>query len=321
MFKKLNPWVLLAILLVLAVAVVLILRMDARKQQGSVVRQLVNADISKTTHVVIIPEGMPENAITIQKEDGGWMVGAGGESFRANHELLDQMFMVMSPMVPRQLVSRNPDNWNEYEVSDELGTRVKVYQGKKLSDEFIVGGYQLQQQMIQGQQRPSVSTYVRLAGQEDVYTVSGFLTSVFPGRLKQYRDQTVLNNPKDDVLKIGVEGPDNNFNYELEREGAAWLLNGMPADSTSINFYLDAVSMVHSDAFVEEEAEGWLSIPSHKLIIERKTAGPIEVTAYPADTTHRFFITSSQNPGAVFSGSEKELFETIFFGQDFFKAN
>jgi hypothetical protein len=79
--------------------------------------------------------------------------------------------------------------------------------------------------------------------------------------------------------------------------------------------------MVHSDAFVEEEAEGWLSIPSHKLIIERKTAGPIEVTAYPADTTHRFFITSSQNPGAVFSGSEKELFETIFFGQDFFKAN
>jgi hypothetical protein len=320
MFKKLNPWVLLAILLVLAVAVVLILRMDARKQQGSVVRQLVNADISKTTHVVIIPEGMPENAITIQKEDGGWMVGAGGESFRANHELLDQMFMVMSPMVPRQLVSRNPDNWNEYEVSDELGTRVKVYQGKKLSDEFIVGGYLLQQQMIQGEQRPSVFTYVRLAGQDDVYTVGGFLASAFPGSLKQYRDQTVLNNPKADVLKIGMEGPDN-FNFELEREGAAWLLNGMPADSASVAFYLDAVSMVHSNAFVEEEAEGWLTIPSHKLIIERKAAGPIEVTAYPADTIHRYFITSSQNPGAVFSGSQKDLFETVFHAEDYFSRN
>jgi hypothetical protein len=95
----------------------------------------------------------------------------------------------------------------------------------------------------------------------------------------------------------------------------------MPADSATMDLYLDVLGWISSNAFVEDEAEGWIAIPSHKLVISRKTAQPIEVAAYPADTTHRYFITSSQNPGAVFSGSQNDLFETVFHPQDYFSGN
>jgi hypothetical protein len=320
MFRKLSPLVLFALLAVLLIAVVFILRIDARKQQGSFLRELVNVDRQKTTSIVVIPKGMAENAITLERKEDRWMVGSQGKTFQANRQIIDELFRVISPMVPEQLVSRNQENWAEYETNEESGTRVKLYEGSKLADDFIVGRFSIQQQMMQGQQQPKISTFVRLTGQDDVYAVDGFLGSVFPQSITQYRDQAVVNARAEDIEKISVQG-DGNYNYELLREGADWVINGMPADSATMDLYIDVLGWISSNAFVEEEAEGWTTIPSHKMVISRKTAQPIEITAYPADTIHRYFIITSQNPGAVFSGSRNDLFETIFHPQDYFAGN
>jgi hypothetical protein len=320
MFRKLNPLVLFALLAVLLIAVVLILRIDARKQQGSFLRELVNADRQKTTSIVVIPKGVVEDAITLERKDERWVVGSHGKTFQANREIIDQLFRVVSPMVPEQLVSRNQESWPEHETDEKSGTRVKIYDGNKVVNDFVIGRFNFQQQMMQGQQQPKISTYVRLTEQDDVYSVDGFLGSVFPSNLEQYRDQAVVNARAEDIEKISVQG-DGNYNYELMREGADWFINGMPADSATMDLYLDVLGWISSNAFVEDEAEGWIAIPSHKLVISRKMAQPIEVTAYPADTTHRYFITSSQNPGAVFSGSQNDLFETVFHPQDYFSGN
>lgn len=317
MFRKINPLVLLALLAVLAVGVVLVIRMDSRKQQGSFMRELVNVDREKTTRIVIIPRGAAENAITIERKDDGWMVGSHGKMFPANPEQIGQIFRSITPMTTKQLVSRHQDAWPEYEVTDMAGTRVKVYEGKRLNHEFIFGKLDFQQQMVQGQPRPILNTFVRPAGRDDVYLVDGFLGSAFPGILKQYRDQGVIRVRADEVEKISVAGRDF-ADYEITREGAVWLFNGMPADSANMAFYINSFSALRSDAFVEAEAEGWLTIPSHTMTIQRKTEVPVEIRAYPADTTYRYFITSTQNPGAVFNGSHNDLFESIFYPIEFF---
>jgi len=317
MFRKLNPLVLLALLALLAVAVVLIIRHDTRRQQGSFARELVNADRAKTTSIVIIPRGMTEDAITIEKKNDRWMVGSHGKMFNANLEQIEQVFRVITPMIPKQLVSRDKDNWTEYEVTDMLGTRVKVYEGRRLTREFIFGKLDFQQQMVQGQPRPILNTFVRLAGQDDVYLVDGFLGSAFPAVLRQYRDQGVIRVNSGDIEKISVQAHDD-FDYELTREGTVWLFNGRPADSANMAFYVNSFSALRSNEFVEEKAEGWLTIPSHTMTIQRKTEVPVEIRAYPADTTYRYFITSTQNPGAVFNGSHNDLFESIFYPIEFF---
>jgi hypothetical protein len=317
MFKKLNPLSLLALLALLAVAAVLIIRHDTHKKQGSFVRELVIADRNKITSIVIIPKGMTEDVITIEKKNDHWMAGTHGKMFNANMEQIDQIFRVITPMIPKQLVSRDKENWAEYEVTDMLGTRVKIYEGKRLIREFIFGKLDFQQQMVQGQPRPILNTFVRLAGQDDVYLVDGFLGSAFPGILKQYRDQGVIRVRADEVEKISVTG--NDFaDYNITREGAVWLFNGMPADSANMAFYINSFSDLRNDAFVEAETEGWLNIPSHTMTIQRKTEVPVEIRAYPADTTYRYFITSTQNPGAVFNGSHNDLFESIFYPIEFF---
>lgn len=320
MFKKLNPLVLFALLAVLLIVVVLILRIDTRKQQGSFLRELVNIDRQKTTSIVVIPKGVVEGAITLEKKEDRWMVGSQGKTFQANRRIIDELFRILSPMVPEQLVSRNQENWAEYETDEESGTRVKIYESSKVVHDFVVGRFSFQQQMMQGQQQPKISTFVRLTTQDDVYAVDGFLGSVFPQQITQYRDQAVVNANTADIEKISVQG-EGSYNYDLIREGADWIINGMPADSATMDLYLDILGSTSSSAFVEEEAEGWITIPSHKMVISRKAAQPIEIAAYPADTTHRYFITSSQNPGAIFSGSQNDLFEAVFHPEEYFSAN
>jgi hypothetical protein len=315
MFRKLNPLVLFVILAVLGVAVYLILRMDARRQQGSMLRELVNADRQKTTSIVVIPRGMVEETITLENTDAGWMAGSQGKKYQANRETIDQIFRTISPMVPEQLVSRSKDAWPQFELTDAEGTRVKVYHGKRLAGDFVFGKLDFQSSMIQGQQRPKISTHVRLSGQDDVYTAEGFLGSAFPAAARHYRDQTVTNINEANISKISMSGQ---YSYELLREGDSWLLNGSNADSTNIAFYTSSLKLLKSNQFVEEEAEGWLTTPSHRVKIEMFNDLPVELLAYPADTTYKYFITSSQNPGAVFSGSHNGLFESIFFEPEYF---
>jgi hypothetical protein len=319
MFRKLNPLVLFAILVVLLIAVVLILRMDARKQQGSFLRELVSVDRQKTTSFVVIPKGMMEDAISLEKKEDRWVVGSQGKTYQANRELVDQIFWMLSPMVPEQLVSRNQEDWHELEVNESQGIRVKVYEGNRITGDFVIGKFNFQQQFVQGQQQPKISTYIRLTGSNDVYAVEGFLSASFPQSLDQYRDQAVMNVRTADIERISVEG-NGEYDYELTRAGESWFINGTLADSASTAFYLDVISWVSSNGFVEEEAEGWLTIPSMKLTVERKNGAPVKVTAYPADPSHQYFITSSQNPGAVFSGTINDLFETIFHPQDYFSG-
>lgn len=311
MFRKLNPLVLFALLVVLLLAVVVIMRMDARRQQGSFLRELANADPAKTTDIKIIPRGMVEDAIHLERSNGEWMAGMHGNYFMADPELIERIFMIVSPMVPEQLVSKSTDVWVEYEVDDISGTRVSLYEGKRLRSEFIVGGFQFQEQMIQGQQSPRINTYVRPASQDDVYTVPGFLSAAFPPDVNNYRYQVVTEISKGDIEKIEFSsgGPED---FSLHMEGITWLINNSTADSLAANRYIDKIANSTSNAFVEDKAEGWLSIPSHQIKVYRKTDVPVEILAYPADTTHRFFITSSQNPGSVFSGSKNDLFDNLF---------
>lgn len=317
MFRKLNPLILLAVFAVLLVAVLLILRIDARRQQGSFLRQLVYADEAKVTSIVVVPKGNIEDAIKLEKTGDQWFVGSNANTYQANLEVVGRIFQAISPMAPEQLVARNKDAWAEFEVTDEQGTRVKIYYGSRLNHEFIFGKIHFEQQMVQGRQSPKLSTYVRLASGEDVYAVPGFLGSAFPSLAKQYRDQTVLAVNKDDVTSISLQGP-GDYNYELSKSGEAWLLNNSPANNESLTHILNSLTWVTSHSFVEDESEGWITIPSHQMTIRRTNAQAIEVKAYPADTTFGYFITSSQNMGAVFNGAQNDLFESIFHPATFF---
>lgn len=310
MFKKINPIALFALLAFLLVVVVFLLRMDARKQQGSFLREIVNAHPDNTTRFVIIPKGMTDNAITLEKSGDQWMVGSHGKMHRASKEIIARIFQMLSPLVPQQLVARDRDSLPNYELTDEAGTRVKIYEGKNLQGEFIFGKMDFQSEMIQGQMRPKINTLVRLPKKDDVYTVEGYLGSAFPGDAVHFRDQNVINVNASEIARIAVEY--NNQNYEIVKEGAVWLVNGMPGDSATMANYIRTIGMQRSTNFAEEDAEGKLSQPTHRMTIERTSGEPIEIAAYPADPDHMYFITSSLNQEAVFSGSKNNLFSNIF---------
>ncbi|MGB4205389.1 MAG: DUF4340 domain-containing protein [Bacteroidales bacterium] len=316
MFRKLKSPVLFALLALLLILSVVLLRVDSRKQKGNFVRELANADADKTTSIVIIPNGETDNAIILEKADGIWKVGTPGKMYPANPEHISRIFQTISPLVPEQLVSRGKDNLDEYEISGDKGTRIKIYQGKRLTDEFIYGKMDFQSQMIQGQQRPIISTFVRLAGKDDVYTVQGFLGSVFPLGAEHYRNQTVINTSESSIERINVSF--ENLNYTLSRDENKWMINEMPADSVITTDFIRKLVALRSIGFADEDAEGKLTLASHKMTIKQNSGEAIEILAFPADITHNYFITSSQNPGSVFSGAQNNLFENLFKPVEYF---
>ncbi|HSW67154.1 MAG TPA: DUF4340 domain-containing protein [Bacteroidales bacterium] len=298
---------------VLLAGVVLLLRHDSRRQQGSLARELVKINSQNVTRLEIIPGGVIEETFHIERQGEQWKVGTHQEQHNANTDQIERILEELSPLTPQQLISRNPEKWSEFHVSDETGTRVKIYEGNNLAGDIVIGKIHFAQHALQGgRQNPEISTHVRLTGQDETFIVSGFLSSMFQPDLSAYRDQTVVKANLNDIEKIVVSGGEG-FGYELTREGDQWLINGVPADTEKTTAYLESLAHVTSNGFAEAESVGLLNFASHELSIHLTGKEPVKVQAFPTtDTVHMNFINSSQNLGSVFSGSQNELFNKLF---------
>ncbi len=118
-----------------------------------------------------------------------------------------------------------------------------------------------------------------------------------------------------DVSKITINNPE--MSYTVSRnEGGQWMLNDIAADSAMIFAYLGKVSRLNSNNFVDDVIPS--SASSHSLQIEGNNFNPIEIKAFPADTTNKYLISSSINPETYFSGAKASLFEKAFVGPEAF---
>lgn len=297
----------------LLAGVILLLRYDSRKQKGVLARELVNLNIDDVTRLEIIPRGAIEQSFYVERQGELWKVSDHHVQHSADSDQMERILDELSPMTPQQLISRNPEKWDEFQVSDETGTRVKIYEDRRVAGDIIIGRIHFAQHAMQGgRQNPEISTYVRLTGQDEIYIVSGFLSSMLQPSITAYRNRTVVRANEKDVQKIVATGNDG-FDYELTRHGDNWLLDGTAADNETTTTYIESLAHVTSNVFAEAESSGLLNVASHQLSIYIAGQEPVLVKAFPAaDTIHLNFITSSLNPGSVFSGSHNKLFDKLF---------
>ena len=305
----------LIILLVILGGIYLITKLT-QKEDRTFRSEMVSIDSADVTKMVISPKlGGEGQEVTISKTGNEWKLESEGKTYKADPSSIKNILAELMRMKSERVAAVEDSKWDQYEVSDSTGSRIQLFNGKKMISDLYVGKFDFTQPKgpqdpRQQQPRGKMSTYVRPAEDNSVYVVDGFIKMSIQPNVNAYRDKTLFAANKEDITKITFNYSNNN-NFVLTKEEGKWLLNGTPTDSTKTTVYLNKLAKVTSSNFIDE-VEPFTHSPAFQVKIEGNNMLPVELKAFPADSVNKFIITSSLVPDAKYSGQKAGLFDRVF---------
>ncbi len=313
MFNKVKTKQLLAIFLVLLAGVLLTAIGGNSKKNRSFMSELTDIDTSAVTAMIIHSAGN-EDPVRLERQGSNWVVVEGDASHNADNRQAEQMLNTLADLTSTRLAAKEKDRWENYEVTDSLGTRVQVEAGKKEAADLYIGKFSYSQPPQQamspygGQQQGTMTSYVRLAGEKEVYAVEGFLRMMFSRSTSEFRDRSVLQVSRNELSRIAIRTPGEQFS--LAKSENNWMIDGLMADSAAMADYLSGIRQLTSNNFLEDEARV-SGAPTHSVTLENESGTRIgQVNAWFRDSTD-IAVTSSINPGTIFDGTANDLFSKV----------
>ena len=319
MFKKANNKVLAIVFVVLLAFVVLTNLLDARRGDRTFRNEIFDIDTADISSITIDPKGFDREDVRIFKTSDGWNVSSGEKEYPADKNIVRNILGELAGMTAQRVAATKEDNWKKYEVTDSLATKVLVETGK--DDALLyIGRFSYRQprnpqqmQMPYGQQQGTMSTYVRLGNEDEVYSVEGFIGMTFNREVDDFRNRTVIKSSRFDWEELSFSYPADS-SFTLSRTDQGWFADGIKADSTLVADYLQTASNLSSSHFVDDvQSQG---SPLFELQVKgAELKQPITVQAHLADSVYQYYVSSSQNPGVYFNGAQAELADKIFIGK------
>ncbi len=317
MFKKMNIKSLTIVFVVLLAIVVLLRISENKKGERSFRKDLVNFDVANVSGISIIPKADKEQ-VNLTRQAVGWKVGNTDKSYNADETMVDNMLNDLLKLVPKRVAATSEDKWNDFEVTDSLATRVIVKDGKNVLADIFIGKFSYQQPKNQYQRQGTMTSFVRLAGDEIIYAVDGFLSMTYNRDINSYRNKYLIKTQKENLNKLTFNYPDSSFT--MLKENDKWMISGLLADSASVDKYLSSITVTSNQDFVDDIDVGTLGQAQYSLLIEGDNFTPVDVKVFHnlLDTVNNVLLTSNINKGTIFSGTKSGLIEKIFVGKDKF---
>jgi len=306
MFRTVNNKILGLIFGVLLLIGLFLFVFDSGKNERTFREVLVDIDTSAVTEILLYPKSQDHQEVKLYKDKDEWRVAlpSGGNAKVANQRI-SSLFAQLEAIKPKRLAARDERKWNELQV-DSTGSRVKVFEGSKLSLDLVIGRFSFQQPR-------TMNTFVRLYNDKDVYEVDGFLDMTFNQGANIFRDGTVIKSDHNTWQQIQFTYPADS-SFQLVKSGNNWLLNNIVTDSLKTFNYLNRLANLSNNSFIDDIKLDPSSTPTFSLNITTSDLKFIEIKEYQDSTSS--FIHSSQNSEAWFDGSS--LSKTIFVGKSSF---
>ncbi len=278
------------IFILLLVIVALMYFTNSGKHERSFRANLVNIDTSKATQITIYPKSHKNEPVELTKESGNWKVRISNNKYvRVPGEKIKNLFRQIIAIKPKRLASREKKQWHSLEV-DSTGSRVVINEGSKKSLDIIIGKFSFHQPR-------SMSTFVRLNNDNDVYEVDGFLAMTFNTKADNFRDGTVIKGNTAEWNKLVFNYPADS-SFQIVKVNGKWSADNFKIDSAETAQYLTKLSRISSTQFLDDVDTTKLNNPVYSLTISSENGKPITVSAYM--NTKRIIVTSSLNPGTYF---------------------
>ena len=306
MFQKVNNKILGIVFVILLLIGAFIFVFDGGTTERTFREVLVDIDTSKVTEILIYPKSQNHKEVKLFKDNDEWRVNlpSGGDA-KVVDQRISSLFSQLLAIIPKRLAARDESKWNELQV-DSTGSRVKVFEGSKLSLDLVIGRFSFQQPRI-------MNTFVRLYNDKDVYEVDGFLDMTFNQGANIFRDGTVIKSDHNTWKQLQFIYPADS-SFQLVKSANNWMMNGKTTDSLKTANYLNRLANLSNNSFLDDVKIDLSSAPTFSLNITTSDLKFIEIKGYQDSTS--FLIQSSQNPEAWFDGSS--LSKTIFAGKSSF---
>lgn len=281
--KNLSNVKLLLLLAVLIVVYLVVEWSRSGSRSDSYREVLVEIDTARVTRLMV---SSPDKSSDIIKVENGWeLTMADGRKVKATEGAVRSSLGSLLTIAPSRLVAKKQDKWKDYQV-DSAGTVVEVYEGDKKTLDLVIGRFN-----VEGQN--AYSTYVRLNGEEEVYSAKNFMAFSVSPDPASYRNSVLMRTTRDSIHQVTFNYPDSAF--VLDKTAAGWLKNGEPADSTAVASFLGGLSFISSRQFFDDTDQ--LVTPAFSLTIE-STDKAIDIKAYEVEGAWVF--NSTENPESYF---------------------
>lgn len=302
MFRKVTINLLAVVFVVLLAVVVLVQVIDSQKGNRTFKSDLVEVVAEDVNILELYPKAAGGKLIKLIKQNEEWKVESEGKTFNADQSIPGRMISELNNMKPKSVAATSKERWEQFEVTDSLGTRVKLFNGPDLLADVIIGKFSFSQPR-------NMTSYIRLTEDKEVYGVEGMLGMSFNRNLDSFRDRTVIKSNKNDWIKLSFSYPADS-SFVLEKKGEKWMIGEMETDSASVVQYFNAIANLNEGSFTSEKP---VIAPTHRLTIEgNNMMQKIEITGY-FESEEKFVLESNLNPNTFFDNSvtSKKVFVSV----------
>lgn len=305
MFNKLSTKALAAVFGLLLIAVLYLFLFDGNKNERTFRNELVLVDTSKVDEIYLYPKAENYNEVYLKKINDEWKVKIGEDKFaEVPNSKIKNLFAQLLTIKPKRLASRDETKWKDYQV-DSTGTRVKIFEDGEQTLDIVLGRFSFQQPR-------SMSTFVRLAEDTDVYEVDGFLDMTFNQSVNSFRNNSIVSDNKNNWQSLTFIYPADS-SFRMEKRENKWFINNIETDSTKTEQFLNKLSRLSHQNFYDNINKDQLLTPTYSLKIDNSDTSSITVNGYLVN--NKLLITSSQNKESVFE-SDNNLKQNIFINSE-----
>lgn len=184
-----------------------------------------------------------EDTVTLQKDSGLWKV----DEHNADSEKINSLFEDLKKLNISGPTSRNSENHEKFEVSDNKGTKLTFKQGDSEVASYIIGK----------QAAASQTSYIRKSNEDQVFIADANLRSLLPTKINDWRDKTVVRVNREQVKKVEFDYPEEKFMLSLQEDGTWQAIDDQGNSTTTeellINRLFNNLNPLTADDFIEDE--------------------------------------------------------------------
>jgi len=302
MLSKLSNKKLAIIFGILFLFVITIYLTDTGKKERTFRENLVNIDSTAVTEIIIYPKSQNQSEVKLFLENDKWKVHLSNDEISLVPKAkIENLFSQIFSIKPKRLAARGIEKWEEFEV-DSAATRLKVVEDGDVTLDILFGKFSFQQPR-------SMSTYVRLHNDSDIYEVDGFLSATFNQGADNYRNNIIADSDFNTWNQLTFEYPADS-SFQLVKFNGSWFINNVKTDSTKTDKYFRQIQHLTSSNFIDEFDKTKLDDPSYKLSVRDESNELFEVRGYQLDSL--FLVNPSVNEKSFFDGSKLGLKNKVF---------
>ena len=250
------------------------------------------------------PNGLSGSQYELIKEGTQWKAKNDQMEVPASNKEVKSILVLLENLPTKQLISKSKDRQTDYELNEDTGKFVEVYSGINLLENLVVGRFNFNQAT-----RQSVS-YARLAEEDDIYAIDGFLSMTLVKDFNTFRNKNLGAFDPLEVQSFTFTNEGNMLIYE-KKEGGTWQSSsGMTIDSSKMASYLNKIKNATGKDFLDGYQPQGNPNASLKLEVAGRSL-PWQVD-YFHEGDNRIFKSAEND--AYFASDSLGLYKTLIQG-------